>query len=404
MILGTTHGNAARALVFLIFGACQARAQAAPPPLASAVAAANDYSKAEAWLCRPGRSDACSVDLGATIVAADGTLKNEDFRADPDAAIDCFYLYPTVSLDETPNSDMTPGPEERNVVKKQFARFGAVCRLYAPLYRQMTLPELGRALRGQSHGGDERLSYGDVLDAWHYYLEHDNHGRGVVLVGHSQGAGMLTRLLTEELDGKPRQALLVSAVLAGADVAVPEGRDVGATFHSIPLCHDASQTGCLIAFSSFRATSPPGEDAIRARSPGPGLVSACVNPANLKGGEGELKAYLSAHGAGLTLAPGPWVKDGPEITRAFVEVPGLLSASCVSDVHGSYLAVSVHGDPKDPRTDDIAGDVVTNGKVRPRWGLHAIDVDLTIGNLVEIVGAQAKAWSTANDKRPKGRP
>ena len=27
----------------------------------------------------------------------------------------------------------------------------------------------------------------DVLAAWNYYLEHDNQGRGVVLVGHSQG-------------------------------------------------------------------------------------------------------------------------------------------------------------------------------------------------------------------------
>jgi hypothetical protein len=400
MILRYVRNPMVLALSVLAAGPCVA--QDSPRPV-SVRPAANDYAKPETWLCRPGRTDACSVDLDATIVTADGTLTNDDFHADPDPPVDCFYLYPTVSLDETPNSDMTPGPEELGVVRQQFARFGAVCRLYAPLYRQTTLAELGKALRGQSNGGDDKLVYGDVRDAWRYYLEHDNHGRGVVLIGHSQGAGLLTRVLQQELDGQPRQALLVSAVLAGAEVAVPEGHDVGATFKSIPLCHDPSQIGCVITFSSYRATSPPGEDALQGRNPEAGLLAACVNPASLKGGEGELKAYLASHGRGfgLTLAPGPWLKDGPDITRPFVEVPGLLFARCVSDTRASYLAIAVHGNPKDPRADDITGDIVTNGKVRQRWGLHAIDMDLTIGNLVEIVKAQAKAWKAASAKRPK---
>ena len=31
----------------------------------------------------------------------------------------------------------------------------------------------------------------DVVAAWRHYLDHDNRGRGVVLIGHSQGTGML---------------------------------------------------------------------------------------------------------------------------------------------------------------------------------------------------------------------
>ncbi len=80
---------------------------------ASAVAAQgtkNDYSDGRTWLCRPRRTDACVVDLTTTIVAADGTLTREEWKANPNAPVDCFYVYPTVSMDKSGNSDMEPGP------------------------------------------------------------------------------------------------------------------------------------------------------------------------------------------------------------------------------------------------------------------------------------------------------
>jgi hypothetical protein len=73
----------------------------------------------------------------------------------------------------------------------------------------------------------------------------------------------------------------------------------------------------------------------------------------------------------------------------------LLTAECVANDKGSYLAVTVHGDPADPRVDDITGDVVIGGQVQADWGLHLIDVNLAIGNLVDIVGQQGKAYERA---------
>jgi hypothetical protein len=73
---------------------------------ASAQTAKIDYADGKTWLCRPGRTDACAVDLTTTIVAGDGTLKREEWKANPNAPIDCFYVYPTVSLDNGGNSDM----------------------------------------------------------------------------------------------------------------------------------------------------------------------------------------------------------------------------------------------------------------------------------------------------------
>jgi hypothetical protein len=70
----------------------------------------------------------------------------------------------------------------------------------------------------------------------------------------------------------------------------------------------------------------------------------------------------------------------------------MLTAECVLDGRGSYLAITVHGNPSDPRADDITGDVVTNGKVQPDWGLHLIDVSVAMGNLIDIVSQQSKAY------------
>jgi len=382
----------ATALAGVALAGADAFAQALSPGNAR-----NDYAKPENWLCRPGRDDACAVDLNSTIVAADGTLMPAAFHADANAPIDCFYLYPTVSRDQTPNSDMLAGEEERGVVRQQFARFASVCRPFAPLYRQMTVMQLRKAIAGEG-AGDQALAYRDVVDAWTYYLQHDNHGRGFVLIGHSQGAGNLQKLLQERIDGKPLRKQLVSAILAGTDVDVPKGRDVGATFKTIALCRSPAQTGCVISYDAFRATRPPREDSILELPSDPGVEHACTNPADLSGGEGFLKAYLAAHSRGFgDSAPAPaWVRNGPDIATPFVQVPGLLSARCADSAVGAYLAVTLHGSPLDLRADDISGDVVTHGQVRERWGLHSIDIDLAIGNLIDIVSAQRAAWLRAH--------
>ena len=69
-----------------------------------------------------------------------------------------------------------------------------------------------------------------MLDAWNHYLKNDNNGRGVVLIGHSQGSGVLSQLIRNEIDGKPIQSRIISALLLGTNVAVPKGKDVGGAF------------------------------------------------------------------------------------------------------------------------------------------------------------------------------
>src|SRR5690348_7220746 len=251
----------------------------------------NDYSKPESWLCRPGQHDACDVDNTTTVIAPDGKMTRETWKADPNAPVDCFYVYPTVSTDQTPNSDMNADEAERNVIKQQFARFASKCKPYAPLYRQVTLVGLRAILTGQG-SLDKGLQYDDVRDAWNYYLEHDNHGRGFVLVSHSQGSFILNRLIREEIDGKPVQSRMVSAILLGTTLEVPKGKDIGGSFQQIPLCDSPSQTGCVITYASFRATVPPPANTLFGKVPDAGMTAACTNPAALGGGSGELHPYL----------------------------------------------------------------------------------------------------------------
>ena len=94
----------------------------------------------------------------------------------------------------------------------------------------------------------------------------------------------------------------------------------------------------------------------------------------------------------------PWLTPAQPINTPFVSVPGLLTAECISNEQGSYLAVTVHGDPADPRTDDIVGDVVRDGQVQADWGLHLIDVHLAMGNLIDIVRQQSRSYLSKKKK------
>ncbi|MGO9932721.1 MAG: DUF3089 domain-containing protein [Steroidobacteraceae bacterium] len=368
---------------------------AAQSGAAAAAGSADDYANPDIWLCRPGRNDACTVPQDATVIAVDGTFTQEKFNPAKNPPIDCFYVYPTVSTESTGNSDLAINEPEKRVVKAQFARFASKCRLFAPMYRQVTLTALRAMISGNPIPVDRELGYNDVLAAWNYYLAHDNKGRGFVLVGHSQGSGVLTQLIKNEIDGKPIQSRLISAILMGTSLPVPKGADVGGAFKHIAVCGSNRQIGCVIAFADFRANVPPPANSRFGKAP-EGMQAVCANPAALGGGSGMLDAYLSpgriATGSDDVPVPFAWTTPPKPITTPFVKVPGLLSAACVQDEHGSYLAVTLHPTPGGVRTNDISGDVVVNGQVLEDWGLHLIDANLTMGNLLSIVGDETKAY------------
>lgn len=357
-----------------------------------------DYSYLPNWLCHPDSAgdDACAVDLDATIVKG-GTIapltEIEPFQVAADPEIDCFYVYPTVSTDPTGNSDMEPGAAEFSVTHVQFARFSSVCRPFAPVYRQITLKGLGDMMSGKQDAFDPMMGYLDIKNAWDYYLENENDGRGVILIGHSQGANMIQLLLENEIIGSPAEDLVISAMPIG--YTVPVERETQ-TFNGMPLCERADQTGCLISYVTFRDDAPPPPTSWFGLSLVPTKQAACVNPQALTGDD-FLTPYLSNAPDPIGNAP-DFAGDAAEITTPFARLPEFVSSECVSVGPQTYLAVTIHADPDDPRTDRIAGDVYINGEVAKDWGLHLGDMHLAMGNLIEIADAQGKAWLMAHSE------
>ena len=362
---------------------------------AATAPAPNDYGLGQNWLCRPDRRDACTIPRDTTAIAPDGTMTVQPFKPATAPEADCFYVYPTVSFDRTGNSDMVANDEERKVIEAQFARFGSQCRTFAPLYRQVTLTALQSVMFGSPIPLDRELAYTDVRTAWRHYLAHDNKGRPFVLIGHSQGSGVLKRLIAEEIDGKPIARQMLSAILAGTNILVAKGRDTGGDFKAVPLCRKASQTGCVVTYVSFRDTAPPPAKSRFGKSDKPDLEVACTNPAALGGGKADMNgAFAAGRSWEMARDTGPWSKTGTAKT-AFVTLPGLLSAQCASTGGANYLSVHVNADPADPRTDDVPGDVVAGKTVLADWGLHLIDVSLAYDDLVALVPQQLAAWKAA---------
>jgi hypothetical protein len=362
------------------------------------------YSDPAHWLCRPDQDDVCDHGLDATVVKASGRTKLERFRPARRPKFDCFYVYPTVSRDPGGNSDLVPGAiEELYVVGQQAARLGAECRVFAPVYRQVTLTALIARLVGNPIPSDPQLAYDDVLEAWKHYIANDNGGRAVLLIGHSQGAGVLLSLVKNEIDpNADLRKRLLSVMLLGTSLQVPPDADVGGDFANVPLCRSRRQTGCAISYGSFRATAPPPANSFFGR-PGFGTKAACTNPAALAGGRAALRSYFPTDGRSLPILPAdPPARIDPargvEITTPFVTTPGLVEAECAEQNGFVYLSLIVNGDPADPRVDDVAGDLT------PEWGMHLIDVNVAMGDLVAVARAQAHAYRRARHPRPTPSP
>ncbi len=360
-----------------------------------------DYRDPASWLCRPGATDPCSGDASATRVAADGSVTLDMLPAAKDPPIDCFYVYPTVSTDPTPNSDMVADPAETTVALAQAAPFRQACRVFAPLYRQVTLATLRDRMLGKPVSADITMGYRDVAAAFADYMAHDNKGRGVILIGHSQGSGVLKALLQNNIEGKPVAGQIIAAYLAGHNLLVPDGKDVGGDLKSTPLCRSAAQTGCVLSWVSFRDTMavPPTSLFGRAPATAPaGMAAACTNPAALAAkiaGDGRATLQpLMFNNTGIVASgtPAPKWAKGRNIYTPFVALPGLLTGECMARDNANVLSVGINADPSDPRTDTINGDVVIGGQISEAWGLHLIDMNLVMEDLVTLARAQGEAW------------
>jgi Protein of unknown function (DUF3089) len=345
------------------------------------------------WLCKPGQKpDPCTPGLSTTVFSPTLTqLRVEHPKAVAHPAIDCFYVYPTVSGQPTGNANLEIDPEERSIALYQAARYSQYCRVYAPMYRQVTLAGIGSGAPPTTTP-NETIPLTDVETAFETYLHKYNHGRGFVLIGHSQGSIVLRALIAKLVDPKPAvRRLLVSAILMGGNVLVKRGKDIGGDFEHIPACHAAAQVGCVIAFSTFDQPVPTpslfGRPSNLLGGGAPkGDVVLCTNPAALAGGSGLLDPIwptqpfdpTSPLAAGIALLG---VKL-PTASTVWLTEPGAYRAQCSSANDANVLQISAVGGAQTP-----------NPSPTPEWGLHLLDANVALGNLLTIVKAESAAFA-----------
>ncbi|MFZ9668937.1 MAG: DUF3089 domain-containing protein [Solirubrobacterales bacterium] len=343
---------------------------------------------ATVWLCKPGlESNPCAVSMADTALYADGKSKVESPRRPKSPPIDCFYVYPTVSNQQTGNSNLKKDPEQISVAQDQASRFSAKCKVYAPMYRQLTKAGSMLQTSPPTTTPDPELAYRDVRSAWMEYLRKFNRGRGVILLGSSQGAKNLTRLVQEEIDEDSRvRRKLVSAMIIGAAVLVPEGSDVGGSFERVPACRRVTQTGCVIAYNTYPSTPPL--NAFFGITLEPGMRVLCVNPNGLAPGtSGPALPYVPTARLAYLLPPA-----GFSVPRTrWVSLPDMYSTQCLSNATHTWLQANDVG----PAGDSRPGFGQALG---PRYGFHQVDITLNLGSLVRLAGSQATAW-----KKKQGR-
>lgn len=363
--------------------------------LALALLSTGTASAKTVWLCKPGaKPDPCSPGLSTTIYKPTlaKPLRTIHPKAETNPPIDCFYVYPTVSDEKTGNSDRRIQPVEDSIALYQASRYSQYCKVYAPMYRQVTLAGIG--LGKPTTKPNQKLPVEDVTAALRVYLKDYNHGRGFVLIGHSQGSFVLRSVIANVIDpSRTLRKQLVSAILLGGNVVVSGNTGVGGDFEHIPACRSRTQLGCVIAFSTFDHPVPKESlfgrpAALAGHTLPPHAEVLCTNPASLGGGKGMLDTISpsapfdpkSSLAAGIKLLhvnfPHPptvyWASDND------------YSARCV-DSRGAHVLMifARHGAPTPTPSPS------------PQWGLHLLDANVALGNLIGIVHDEATAFTKA---------
>lgn len=337
------------------------------------------------WLCRPGKDhNPCVHSEKTTLISPSGQRLGGKHPVRPGhRKIDCFYVYPTVSDQQTPNANLQIDPEERSIALYQAARYSQLCRVYAPMYRQVTLKGISDPTAITPHM--RRVAYKSALRGWKAYLRKYNDGRGVVLIGHSQGTFVLRTLIANEIDSNRRlRHRLVSAILLGGNITVADGSDTGGDFDHIRACHSRTQLHCVVAFSTF--DEPPPSDAIFGRTNEPALHVLCTNPAALGGGTAALRTIYPSKpfapdttiGAVTRLVGFPTVQT----KRTWIQANGAYSGRCSSADGANVLQIQPNDGAPDLRAIPDA-----------TWGLHLVDANIALGNLVGMVRHEIRSYA-----------
>ena len=327
------------------------------------VLAANTYDDRAMWLAYPGmagKDPARWQPKGAALT-----------EGSPPAPAAVFFIHPTSYLSKAgwnaPLNDTESQSRARLFVSAMASPFARSGQIWAPRYRQAAF---GAFLTDKQEGQKALDSaYRDVSLAFDRFLAEAPKDAPVVLVGHSQGAHHLIRLLRERVAGTPLAGRIAAAYAIGWPISLEHDLpQLG-----IPACTGIRQTGCVQSWLSFAEPADPAMllDLWR-KTPGlDGKVHGnspilCSNPlTGTQGGDAPASANLG------TLKPDAELQNG-ELVKAGVP------ARC--DAQGLLLI----GDPPE-----------MGAYVLPGNNYHVYDIPLFWANVQADAERRIAAWKSA---------
>ena len=295
-----------------------------------------------------------------------------------------FFIHPTSFLEKSawnaPLENSEANDRAALFVQAMGSAFTSAGPVWSPRYRQATIgafftdrPDAQQALD---------LAYRDIESAFAVFTARNPRGP-IVLVGHSQGALLLRRLLRDHVAGTPLAPRIAAAYLAGWPVSLEH--DLPAM--GLPACTSADQSNCVL---SWLSVADPADTQMLlkgyARRPGldgkplAGSAFLCTNP--LTGSQD------GQSGAAANL--GTLVPDFAKRTGTLE--PQVVPAGCGMD---GFLHI---GPP--PKLD--MGEYVMPGN-----NYHVYDITLFWENLRGDVRKRLTAWTAEQDRAPpplSGRP
>ncbi len=204
--------------------------------------AANAYADPKMWLAHPQRAKD----------PARWTPPGYQPAANPPAAV--FYVHPTSFLGSAhwnaKLDDTESNARAELFLRAQATAFNASGAIWAPRYRQATFGAFLTNAAAAQQALD--VAYGDVSTAFDQFVKEAG-DRPIILVGHSQGALYLVRLLHERIAGTPLAKRIVAAYLVGW----PISRTTDVEALGLPECTRADQPGCILSWQSFAEPADP---------------------------------------------------------------------------------------------------------------------------------------------------
>jgi hypothetical protein len=299
----------------------------------------NAYDSPALWYSRPGIGVS---DPSRWQPAFAGQENPPPVLAKPPQRLAVFFVHPTSYVNRASwNAPLeNSGDPEAERIARIYLRgmaspFNDASEIWAPRYRQATF---GAFLTDAAEGKQAiSAAYADVREAFRFFLSSLDPKTPIVLVGHSQGALHVKRLLAKEVKGTPTAARLVAAYVIGWPVSTLHDLPV----MGIPACAAPEQTGCVLSWSSFAEPADPAlvleayavTPALDGKLPGSEPM-LCTNPlTGTPGGRADKRANLG------TLVTDDSMEKGtlqPALVPARCDARGLLLIGPAPEM-GAYV-------------------------------------------------------------------